>query len=293
MIRFPLFIQYDDRRMTDGFGAQGIRVLGIFAISKFFRLKYVHQEISELSNRYELMGPNASDARYAEVLSTLNSYICPVDEEIWQSPEKPIDVEIYDLGFRTLARYFFKSLIRPNRYLLKVCLPFGVTDRMPTLYLRAVKSLKMKRGFKDYELKNESIVVHVRTGEHSPAYPRHQLGPEYYARVIFNQGYGDLDNDHWIVHTDFQESDFQVSSNSQRATKFRNLFLQLDSFKNIEINHYAAIEIAFRDMVNSKVLIVSRSALSYLAALLSEGLIIFPSNHGHSPLPHWIRESAD
>ena len=49
-MRFPLYITYDDTKIRDGFGAQGLRVVGIFSIARFFRLKYLHQGISEIGD---------------------------------------------------------------------------------------------------------------------------------------------------------------------------------------------------------------------------------------------------
>lgn len=292
MIRIPLYIQYDDKKMTDGFGAQGTRVIGIFAIAKFFRLKYIHQGISEISNRYELLGANSSQSKYEKVLSALNSYISPNKDEIWAAPRNAIEVYVYNIGFRSLFIYSLKSLLKPNRYLLKVCLPFGITDRVPSIYVNAIKSLKIRSKYGGSQIDSRPLVLHIRTGEHSPAFPRTQLGPDYYAKIIFSDKYGSLTRDKWIIHTDFKVTDFDSSSKSQRAIGFCDLFSKLENKKNIELNHYADIESVFEDMVNSRVLVVSRSALSYLAALLCEGLIVFPSNHGHSALPNWVVEST-
>jgi hypothetical protein len=288
-MRFPLYITYDDKKIRDGFGAQGLRVVGIFSIARVFRLKYLHQGISEIGDKVELVGVTGDKFRYSRVLDELNSYLKFPSNYEPGNFKKQIQIEIHNLGFRTLLNYILLSLFRPNRYLLKVCLPFGVTDRFPWIYLFCRKyspSTIPTLGKVDAGNVN---VVHIRASEHSPDKTRPQLGPLYYEKLIFSPKFVPSNAVKWIVHTDFYDGDFSPGVNSERAVKFKSLISRINLEKNIDVYHYAEIEKVFRDMVNADLLIISRSALSYLAGVLCKGNVVYPSNHGHAKLPRWIK----
>jgi hypothetical protein len=284
---FPIFIQYDNARKTDGFGAQGTRIVGVYAIARFFRIKYVHRGIVEFSDRRELMGSISDERAYSETLRRLNCYLQPESQNSWKPPEKAQTIFIYNLGFRILLKYLLKSLLRPNTYVLSVCLPFGITDRLPITYVKVRDSFNYGGPINEIGQESRTIVAHIRTGQNSPSYPRTQLSAGYFDKLIFSEKYGKLNCDKWIIHTDFLESDFSDKPNSANVIEFRDLFAKLASFHNVEIRHYAKIEDVFLDMRNAHVLIMGKSALSYLAALIGNGAVVYPSSHGHSPLPQW------
>ena len=287
MVLFPIFIQYDNARMTDGFGAQGTRIVGIYAIASFFGMKYVHQGIADISDRQELMGSVSEEKFYHETLKKLNGYLQPKNLRSWKPPEKARTIFIYNLGFRILLKYIFKSFVRPNTYVLSVCLPFGITDRLPLIYGKARDVFNFGRANSSNEQRPRTIVAHIRTGQNSPSYPRTQLSASYFSKLIFSEKYGSLKIDKWIVHTDFLETDFSDKPNSVNVIEFQDLFAKLTLFHNVTIRHYAKIEDVFLDMRDSHVLIIGKSALSYLAALIGSGDVVYPSSHGHSPLPQW------
>lgn len=292
-MRFPLYITYDDRKIRDGFGAQGLRIVGIFSTARVFRLKYLHQGISEIADKVELVGVTGDNFRYTRVLDELNGYLNFPSNRKPGNFKKQIQIEIHNLGFRTLLKYILLSLVRPNRYLLKVCLPFGVTDRLPWVYLHCRKYIPSTIPALGQVDAGTVNVVHVRASEHSPDKTRPQLGPLYYEKLMFSPKLASSNGVKWIVHTDFYDGDFLPGVNSERVIKFKSLISRINLEKNIDVYHYAEIEKVFQDMVNADLLIISRSALSYLAGVLCKGKVVYPSNHGHAKLPRWIKETFE
>lgn len=286
-MKIPLYVQYDSERITDGFGAQGLRIVGLYTIAKAFKLKYLHQGISEISDRVELTGPEGDEQKYRQVLEKMNEFIAFASHSDLNNLKISRTVSIHNLGLRILFKYIFLSFFRPNQYLLKVCLPFGIVDRFPILYRLSLKDIsgvipKRKEGF--IEIGN---VVHIRGSEHSPDKSRPQLEPSYFEEAIFSGKYPCLPGRGWIIHTDFYQSDFSQTIKSERANRFVPLFERFRKDEIFEVNHYASIEKVFSDMVHADSLIMSRSALSYLAGIFCRGVVVYPSNHGHAKLPRW------
>lgn len=286
-MKIPLYIQYDSKKLTDGFGAQGLRIVGIYSVAKAFKLKYLHQGISEISDRVELTGPGGDEPKYRQVLEEMNQFLAFDSHEELANLKLSRTVLIHNLGFRALFKYIILSLLRPNQYLLKVFLPFGIVDRFPILYrfsrtdIQGIIS-KLKRGSRKI-----GNVVHVRGSEHSPDKIRPQLEPSYFEELIFSGRYPCSPGRGWIIHTDFYSSDFSQIIMAERARKFVSLFERFRKDEIFTVNHYASIEEVFSDMVHADLLIMSRSALSYLAGIFCLGEVVYPSIHGHAKLPGW------
>ena len=69
-------------------------------------------------------------------------------------------------------------------------------------------------------------------------------------------------------------------------------FKLLASVPNVDFRTCASAPvgptIAFHEMVSADVLAVGLSSFSYLAALLSEGVILIPAQYPHTALPEWV-----
>lgn len=67
-----------------------------------------------------------------------------------------------------------------------------------------------------------------------------------------------------------------------------SIYFTVLNFQSIQIISQGDFFETFLDMANSKMLIISRSSLSYLAALFNENEIVWPSGYWHTKLPHWM-----
>jgi hypothetical protein len=45
--QMPLYLAYDNLALRDGFGAQVLRIMGIFALARKYKLRYLHREMIE------------------------------------------------------------------------------------------------------------------------------------------------------------------------------------------------------------------------------------------------------
>lgn len=282
----PLYLTYDSKQMTDGFGAQGARIMGIFSVARFFKLGYLHNPISDISDVNELMGASDKQIEYEGLLAELNTYISfPQDKFPSRNPNY---FSVYNLGFRNLLYFYIVSLIFRKVIILKVCLPFGITDRFPIITYQGKKTWDNLRNPIIRSRSDEKIVVmHIRASEHSPDKKRPQLGPSYYRQVLDEISQNLNGKFKLKVHTDFFATDFIVSEKSTRVKVFESFLSECEKLPNCQVNHYADIRQVMVDMIEADILVMSRSALPYLAGILSSAHVIFPGCHGHAPLPNW------
>lgn len=277
--------------MTDGFGAQGIRIVGIYSIARFFRLGYLHTPISKISGVSELVGSTKNRQLYKKLLSELNEYISFPHDEF--PTENPQFVSIHNLGFRQLFYYGLRALLCREVIILEICLPFGITDRISMVMQYGKKTWDECKSLNFQSTSNHrTVVIHVRASEHSPDKKRPQLGPKYYERTLDNLSRRFNGDFKLIVHTDFYSSDFSASHKSKRVKTFEPFLRECEALPRTEVNHYADIRKVMYDMTHANVLVVSRSALPYLAGLLSHGEVVFPKCHGHSPLSSWLTQDC-
>jgi hypothetical protein len=277
--------------MTDGFGAQGTRIAGVYSIARFFKLGYLHNPITQISDVSELVGSAEKHAEFNQVLSELNEYISfPHDEFPTKNPQH---ISIYNLGFRQLFYYGMRALFHRETIVLEICLPFGITDRLSIVsqYGKKAWSKCESLNFKS-KSNHRTVVMHVRGSEHSPDKKRPQLGPKYYERTLYDLSRRFNRDFKLIVHTDFHLSDFNQSQKSKRVKAFEPFLRECEALPRVEVNHYADIRKVMFDMTHADVLVVSRSALPYLAGLLSNGEVVFPKCHGHSPLSGWLTQDC-
>ena len=104
-MNIPLYIQYDSEQITDGFGAQGLRIVGLYTVAKAFKLKYLHQEISEITDRLELTGPGGDEPKYRQVLEEMNQFLAFTSHSDLNNLELSRTVSIHNLGLRALFKY--------------------------------------------------------------------------------------------------------------------------------------------------------------------------------------------
>jgi hypothetical protein len=304
-----LYITYDNRELTDGLGAQALRILGIYAISQRYRIKYIHSPIGETIE--EFAHGIISEKDLLTIVNRVNDFFCfPSNVS-----HAPFDLEfrIRNLSRRQLARMMLMYSLSQKSVLLRVCLPFGITDRNPKIYKYAVQYLRLRNSRLVSYRGAAKIVLHFRMGygQSTPiathVTPRF-LPKEYYLSVMealkekgLDQGVRNL-----IVHTDLSDKEVLWKPSARRLQQnisfgeeivdgkvivpkndVHEIFKSVEDV-SVEVKYGADWIDTFIEMANADILILSRSAFSYLAALFNENLVIYPSNHGHSPQNGWV-----
>lgn len=284
-------ITYDDKKMQDGFGAQAIRLVGIYSVCSYFRINYLHSPISVIGNRWELTGRDISEENYLRWLNLVRQMTQLSDSSMVASRKQKTVYE-HNIGFKKLILLLFLSIIYKaigKQLILRLTLPFGIMDRLPKLW--EIGALAIRDNFSVFENHDKAnLVIHYRTGLNSPSQSRPQLSSTYYKDTLglmVSSGYVELDS--VIIHTDLYEEDVINQLSSERVKDFLEFINFCNkTFKKVNIGYSSTILDTVSDMVMADNLVVSRSALSYFAGIVNSNRVIYPPSHGHSKLPRWI-----
>jgi hypothetical protein len=308
-----LYITYDNQELTDGLGAQALRIIGIYSIAQKYRIKYIHSPIIETIEEFAHGITNERDL--LALINRANEFFhLP---SVIHYPTFDLEFRIRNLNLRLLARMLLRYKFSPKSVLLRVCLPFGITDRNPEIYEHAIGDLRVRNSQLFHDCKENEIVLHFRMGygqktQVAPHVKPRFLPLEYYLSAIkviakngLDQGIRNL-----VIHTDLSNKEVLWTPSAKRLRQNISFGEDIvdgkilvpksdvyEMFKSVEgmivnVKYGADLLETFIDMANAGVLIMSRSAFSYLAALFNKNLVIYPSNHGHSPLNSWIKSDS-
>lgn len=134
-----------------------------------------------------------------------------------------------------------------------------------TLYpTECLKTLKPARSSGSHE-----CIIHIRRGDVNPErHPDRYLSNSFYLRII--QG---------IKQKHGENLDITILSES-------NSFESWADFDGLQIVLDAPIRQCWQMMMGAKILVLSKSAFSYLPAIFCNGEVIY-TDFWHAPLPHW------
>jgi hypothetical protein len=289
LIEFPrIAITYDSAKNYDGFGAQAIRILGIYSIAERLKMDYLSNRIYRIDAGEEFV---KSEDCYDTELSTLNDWLeLPTAAHICN---KYREITVWNLSRKKLFQYFFLNYLPGGHLHLKVSLPFGILDRHPRLWSQNTGRILSKRLHPSSEIYD--VVIHLRTGfEHFSH--RRQL-PGKYFRDTLNQYLKNATlRGHKVkmkLHTDLElgMEKTQDGFEKERLDYFL-LLRQLSNDYDCEIGYKEPLITFLNDASKAKCFIMSRSALSFLGGILNSHTVIYPPSHGHTKQAHWIDGSS-
>jgi hypothetical protein len=296
-------LAYDNRNPIDGTGAQLQRILGIYCLSKFLNLDYVHKEIKDVSTH--ALDPFQDDYSRREFVSRVNK-IFDLDSS---TNTHPSPVFVSKLQLRGLLMEALRNKITRKPVLLNIIEPFGIIDFLPRIY-EEIPVIDF--GFDEsVTSKFGQIAIHYRHGVggfakyHKQSIAR-QLQDSYYLDCIellkLEVNWGEkilFFTDAPVVALDFVPPPNQVANwvgtpnfdgKKIRISKSEVDSIFLNSGLNIEYIHGGDPLEALAIMANSRILIIGRSSFSYVGGLLNKyGKVIYPRSFWHSPLRGWKR----
>ena len=301
----PLYLTYDNDMVQDGAGAQIMRIVAIKAISQHFKLGYLHSGIKKLTVGH--LDPAQSKQEIEDYISYLNATFL-------FSSNKPPDFheihEIYDLSHRLLLSYGLKALILRKRTLLKITIPFNITTRNPKVFNSVINSLP-KFSAKRTQGRTK-VVIHFRAGadpKHiDPGKSESRLVPiEYFEKLVslIQQENSSSELDVCLL-TDAPAESFsyspprdQLEMWERSGYEINNGLIEINAldlegsgilgFPGFRVVHGGDPVEALKVMANADYLLMSRSTLSLLGALLNRsGKIIYPPRFGSGPMRDWI-----
>jgi|LakMenEpi03Aug12_release.lakeMendotaPanAssembly.Ray.scaffolds.fasta_scaffold548450_1 hypothetical protein len=148
-----LSISYDRHSLQDGAGAQLQRIIGIYAIARFFRIGYIHNPLDEI-----LVHPGDDvydDESYSEFKSEINSLIpFPSSHTLSRIDKK---VKIRNLGVKEFIKYWLRYRFSKKHLHIEILHPYHVLDRFPFV----MESFRKSNLF-SVPQQHKRISLHVR-----------------------------------------------------------------------------------------------------------------------------------
>lgn len=306
----PLYLTYDNQSLQDGIGAQALRIIGIYSVAKFFRIKYLHSPIIEVIEEF------------AHNFHSANSDKALVDEanEFFLFPSSRFDskkstrrVKLNSLSIQQLILYSIKYGASRSNVVLEILFPFSILDRLPLIYYLGARRLRKRHSSLLSKLPKPQVVAHVRWGYGwkyaNQKFVRNRHLPFSYFSEIIPVIQGRFLGDESctvLVHTDLSQSNKSWQPTQERVLQQTVEVSNLDSGQRIKIEGYNLEELiifpkscsyriaycapffeTFLDMCRADILIMGTSAFSYLAGLINANSVIWPSTHGHGRFPGW------
>jgi|688.fasta_scaffold110308_1 hypothetical protein len=312
-----LFVTYfaESKELQDGIGAQLQRILGIIGVSNNLKINYVHTPIKDFT---------ATPLDLAQKHHDRISYCKKIDKlfEKYTKLESISNLDFYEiivdrLNLKILLKYIFLSKLNHKNYLLRVKLPFPLIDSFANWYQNLSIEIMVRNFGNEQKITNKKVIaVHFRNGIKSNhkevlGLNNRWLSDNYFSGVINN-----IINSHKLeigkntelkIFTDSPANLLKYYPPKEQIYRYFNsgyeiignhLYVYPFDFKNSMFKHYPKIEIiyggdafkAIMEMARADFLIMSRSSMSYCAAILNDcGKIYYPPNFWHAPMPNWIR----
>jgi hypothetical protein len=288
-----LAVTYANDKMQDGAGAQLQRIYGIYALSRALGVPYVHSPIEHLG--YHGLLALENNAPSSGLLSECNRvFRIPSDIEV---PGTRVIQDMQDADAGAIEALKNATSDGANFHLIRICLPYPVTDRDPDTY-RCVKAIS---PFPYRRSEVFRLAIHVRRGEQYALDSDRMLPNWYYVSCTLRfQAILRMLDIPFIceLYTEVPTKKFEVTSEhhgisgriSENVTydPDMNHLEDFDTVPNLERYINTDPVETLRRMATADALILSRSSYSYVAALLSQKCIVIYYPFWHSPMKEWL-----
>jgi hypothetical protein len=286
-------LTYDNRRQMDGAGSQLQRIYGIYALSKYLNIPYVHSPIKKIG--YQGLSALENNSTSADLPSKYNSIFALASDIALPERLAIHRVKKARIDFLEQARNLAQN---DNKFhLIKILYPYPITDRNPEIY-RCLKGLS---PFPQVCSDVFRIAIHVRRGELFARYSDRMLPNSYYIAVTLNlicnlkkfgipfvcELYTEIPSKKFVVTPQHYgimngiKSDVMIDPERSALGDF-DIIPNLISRVNLD-----PIE-TLKGMATADGLVMSRSSFSYVAALLNKNGIIIYHPFWHRPLKEWL-----
>lgn len=293
-----LAITYDNQGHKDGAGAQLQRIYGVYALSRFLKVYYIHTPLSYID--YQGISALESNSFNHDVASQYNQ-IFSIPSDI-NCPDKFMEINVNNISLSKLID--LKSTAEKNKIftLVKIRYPYNITDSYPHAY----EVLKSITPFNFSDSSNSQIIciaVHVRRGDLTfiEQYNKRILPNNYYIQIMqqLSQILTELNVKYeFELYTELPTKTFTISPEQEGLSApitesiivdpSVNKIEEFDVIPNLKkFINTDAIE-AMEKMASAHIVVISHSSFSYLPSLLNQKGIIIYHKFWHSPLQDWI-----
>lgn len=304
---------YENSKKQDGVGAQVQRIFAIYTLCNFFQLGYIHSPIKSVA-----IHPLDSYQNQKELKQFLVKLNDAIELKKVRTLKYSTTLIVESINIYKLFKILLIDKFMGRTTLVKIVEPYSIVDHFPNQYSCVSKAL-VNDFFKihDYangDISNSFIVIHHRRGvggfviQSGESIPR-EIEFDYYKRVlskILKSLPSKKEVNVKILSDSPDEDFFFVPSEDQkylwkdtpRYEKGRILIKGMrikDSLNDLGVRSEYIVGgdplDALRIMSQAHFLIMSRSSLSYVGAILNgKGTVVFEKSFWHKPMTPWIIE---
>ena len=298
-------ISLDSEKLEDGLGAQIQRQFSLKALAHYLRIDFSPTPIKQIA-----IHPLDN---FTDVL-LMQNFLDEVNELFHLKVQSESDndslVILGNLTIWKLLRIVVRARKTKTNTHLRVLEAYSLVDANPQIYVDSLSDFHLKaESLSDsHKVFKSDICIHYRQGAGGNAvYPgqkiSRELNPQYFIDLLQRL---DTKGKSIIVFTDAPVQDVEFKPEETQE----HLWLGTPGYENGKVkirgldlkSIFAAAGFDVRvviggdlittilSFVESRSLLMSRSSLSYVAALLNKGgNIYYPPNFWHPPLNRWIR----
>jgi hypothetical protein len=285
-------LTYANDVQKDGAGAQLQRVYGIYALSRYFKVPYVHSPLKEIG--YQGLAALERNAGSPDLQDKYNRvFTIPSDLEL---PENTISRYMSSPTVEDLEHLKSQAEKENTFYLVRILYPYSITDKNPEIY----RCLKNISPFQSARSDTFRLAIHVRRGEEFVVDSQRMLPNSYYVSSAMRivealktlgipfvcELYTEVPSKAFVVTPQSHGINGRISHPVLIDPKM-NRIEDFDVIPNLrKCINLDPIE-SLKGMATADALIISRSSFSYLAALFSKGIVIYYP-FWHQPLKEWL-----
>jgi hypothetical protein len=286
-------LTYANDKLMDGAGAQLQRIYGIYAISRFLKLPYLHSPLKKIG--YQGLSAIESDSSSSELEARYNR-IFDIPSDI-QLPQERIIHQTIHADLDSIKRLQIAAKSIGKFVLIRILFPYAVTDRNPDLYrhIQAVSPFQRTRS------EVFRLALHVRRGEQIVLDSERMLPNSYYVSCALRfvdslkrldipfvcELYTEVASKPFVVTPQHHGIEGRIPGNVTLDPRVNRLE-DFDIVPNLtRFINGDPIE-TLRSMATADALVLSRSSYSYVAAILNSSCIVIYHPFWHSPLNDWL-----